>query len=122
MRRPHTAITALICSLLLSSQIQAADVTNEQLAKACSEKTIVYGRDDKKQLVLAGEKLDGFCAGYIQATFSALLNSSSCKEKDSDPDYLLSVYRQYVKDMKVPDNSSASATLTKAFRRVSECR
>ena len=115
-------LSTLTAAIILVSQAHASDITNKELVATCSEKTIVYGRDDNKKLVKAGEKLDGFCAGYLQATFSSLMNSSSCKEKESDLAYLLSVYQQYIKDKKVPESTSASATLMQAFRRVAECK
>jgi hypothetical protein len=112
----------LLPVILASSQVVASDFTNKDLMDACSKKTIVYGRDDDKKIVRAGEKIDGFCSGYLQATFSALANLDSCKAKETNPDYLLSIYQQYIKDKKVSENESASKTLIQAFRRVAECK
>ncbi len=115
-------LSALTAAIIMLSQAHASDITNKDLVVACSEKTIVYGRDDNNKLVKAGEKLDRFCAGYLQATFTSPINFSSCKAKESDPAYLLSVYQQYIQDKKVPESNSASATLMQAFRRVAECK
>ena len=115
-------LSTLTAGIILVSQAYASDITNKELVATCSKKTVVFGRDEKKNLVKAGEKLDGFCTGYLQATFSSLTNSFSCKTKESDPAYLLSVYQQYINDTKVAESTSASATLMQAFRRVAECK
>ena len=114
----------LFIIFLASSQVGASDISNKELMKACSEKTIVYGRNDDKKIVRAGERMDGFCSGYLQATFSALINLAPCEANDTNtnPEFLFSVYQQYMKDMKISENESASKTLTQAFRRVAECK
>lgn len=100
----------------------ANELTNDELQKSCAETTIVMGRDEAKELVRAGEKLDGFCSGYLQATFSAFASNAKCKAEDTSPDFLLSVYEQYVKDKKIAASANASNTLMQAFRRVPNCK
>lgn len=74
-----------------------------------------------------GEKLGGFCAGYLQATAHALLNTPgvSCKivePEKHEPAYLYSVYQTFVKDKKTQPTESSSKTLLQAFRRAFDCK
>ncbi|MFA5941820.1 MAG: hypothetical protein WC809_20925 [Sinimarinibacterium sp.] len=108
-------------ALYASTETRAANVTNAELLKACGEKTVVMGRDEDKKLVRAGEKINGFCSGYIQATFSGFTATANCKSEDASPEFLLSVYEQYVKDKAVPGSATAYSTLMQAFRRVPDC-
>jgi hypothetical protein len=117
-----SAIAMMVIAVCAPSHAQAADISNKELQEACAKKTIVLGHDLDKTLVRAGEKLDGFCSGYLQASFNAYANSAACQAKDVDPNFLLSVYQQYLKDKKVPGSASASKTLMQAFRRAPECK
>lgn len=112
---------AMLFAALFSSPCSSADISNKELIVACSGKTIVYGRE-KGGMVRAGEKLNGFCSGYLQATVNAFENSNRCSVPDSDPGFILSIYTQYMKDRKVPEGDSASRTITGALRRVAECK
>ena len=115
-------ITIIIAVALLAPfPLVASDLTNKDLMNVCANKTIVMGRDDGKKMVQIGKKMDGFCIGYLQATFNALKNMGTCKEIDTNPEYLRSIYLQYIKDKKIPENESASKTLIHAFRRATEC-
>ncbi len=115
-------LSTLTAAIILVSQAHASDITNKELVTACSKKTTVYGLDDNKALVKAGEKLDGFCAGYLQATLNALTNTATCKPQGDDTDFLLSTYNQYMKDKGIPESANASKTLTQAFRRIAQCK
>jgi hypothetical protein len=112
---------ALILAVLAQSPCATADPSNKDLMKACAKKTIVMGREDGK-LVKAGERVDGFCAGYLQATLNALTNTATCKPQGDDADFLLSIYTQYMKDKTIPESANASKTLTQAFRRIAQCK
>jgi len=101
--------------------VVAGDITNKELQDRCADKTIVMGRDEKGGLVKAGEKIDGYCAGYLQASFSAFTRTTKCKNKDQSSIFLLSVYDQYRKDKEIPDTAIASETLFKAFKRIPGC-
>jgi hypothetical protein len=103
------------------SSYALADLSNKELIKACDEKTIVVGRENGK-LVKAGEKVSGFCAGYVQATLEALKSTAPCKPQGEDAPFLLSVYAQYMKDKEVPESAGASQTLTQAIRRIAQCK
>lgn len=117
-----SAIAITVATVLAAAQAQAADISNKELQEACANKTIVMGRDADKTLVRAGEKMDGFCSGYLQASFSAYANGAACQAKEVDPGFLLSVYEQFIKDKKIPGSESASKTLMQAFRRAPECK
>jgi hypothetical protein len=112
---------ALVVALIPPLEAVAGDVINRDLIQACSQKTVVMGRDENKKLVRAGEKLDGFCTGYLQATFDSIEKPSSCRERGLTPEFLLSVYEQYMKDKNVPEEESASRTLILAFQRIAGC-
>lgn len=114
-------IRSLVVFIVLAMpSVSHAEISNNDLTKSCSDKTTVYGREDG-ELVKAGEKLAGYCAGFLQASLYALTNSGSCKPQSDNPDFLLSVYREYL-DQEEPDMSeNASATLAKAFRRIVRC-
>jgi hypothetical protein len=118
----NLVITVVVFAVGTASQAQAADLSNKELQEVCSKKTIVIGRDTDKTLVRAGEKMDGFCSGYLQASFSAYANNAGCQAKVDAPDFLLSVYGQYIKDKKLSGSESASKTLMQAFRRAPECK
>ncbi len=114
--------TGLLIVLTLAAwTASAAELSNEELRKSCGEKTIVMGRDEDKRLVRAGETLGGFCSGYLLASFGAYGSNPECK-KDVSPEFLLSVYEQYIKDKKVPNSASASNTLRQAFQRIASCK
>lgn len=108
-------------AFIASSSALASDISNKDLMDACSKKTVVFGRDDTKAIVRAGEMIDGFCSGYLQASLSALADANACQVGSASPEFLLSVYQQYLKDKKVPETESASKTLARAFRRI-ECK
>ena len=99
----------------------AADISNNDLHKSCTNKTLVYN----KKGVRIGEKLDGFCAGYLQATLDALKNTAGSKCNTTDektPDYLLSIYETYTKEKNISPSESASKTLLDAYRRAFNCK
>jgi hypothetical protein len=106
---------------IISSPASAAQTSNDELMKSCEKKTIVFNKQGNR----VGEKLDGFCTGYLQATFHALLNSkgSECKISEAkEAEYLFSVYQTYVKEKKTPPSESASSTLLQAFKRALDCK
>jgi hypothetical protein len=109
---------AVIFVITVSVPAWTTDLTNKELAAACGNKTLVYSKQGER----VGEKIDGFCSGYLQATFSALVNSASCKASDQSSEFLLSVYQSYVKEKNVSASDSASKTLTQAFRRAADCK
>jgi hypothetical protein len=108
-------------ALAVSLPAFAKQVSNDNLIKSCEKKTIVFNKQGER----VGEKVDGFCAGYLQATFHALLNSkgADCKvSEDKEPEYLLSVYQTYLKEKKLSLSESASRSLSQAFRRAFDCK
>jgi hypothetical protein len=99
-------------------------LSNGELQKICAQKTIVYNQQGNK----VGEKLrDGFCAGYLQATFHAFRNSSqiicgSDSKEEKSAEYLYSIYETYITDKKVSQSESASITLLESYRRAFDCK
>jgi len=114
-------IFLIALGFIISSPASAALTSNDELMKSCEKKTIVFNKQGDQ----VGEKLDGFCSGYLQATFHALLNSkgSECKISEAkEADYLFSVYQTYIKEKKTAPSERASSTLLQAFKRALDCK
>jgi hypothetical protein len=97
-----------------------ADLSNDDLAKACDRKMLSYNSKGER----VGGKLDSYCSGYLQATLHALRNSPKVKcasITDESPEYLLSVYLTYRKEKSAKGTGNASATLLAAYRRAFAC-
>ncbi|TRZ52484.1 hypothetical protein D4S03_03310 [bacterium] len=83
----------------------SADFTNDELQKMCAQKTIVYNQ----QGIKIGEKLrEGFCDGYLQATFHAIRTSpkilcGSGANEEKSTEYLFSIYETYIRDHCCPN-------------------
>jgi len=117
--RLHIFLIAL--GFIISSSALAAQPTNDELIKTCEKKTIVFNKQGER----VGEKLDGFCTGYLQATLHALVNSkgSECKISEAkEAEYLFSVYQTYIKEKKIAPSENASSTLLQAFKRALDCK
>ena len=115
----QTFLVAL--ALVTSLPAYAAQTSNDELTKSCEKKTIVFNKQGER----VGEKLGGFCKGYLQATLHALVNSKSIECKvtgDREAEYLFSVYQTYLKEKKLPLSDSASSTLLQAFKRAFDCK
>lgn len=120
---PIKLLLAAFLALMVNSSVNAAQLSNEGMIKSCEQKTIVINKQGER----VGEKLGGFCSGYLQATVHALLNTQgiSCKNVDFEkqqPEYLFSVYQTYLKDKKAQSSDSASRTLLQAFQRAFDCK
>ena len=114
-------IVLAVLTLIAFLPASAAQTSNDELTKSCEQKTIVFNKQGER----VGEKLGGFCAGYLQATFHALVNSkgSECKASgDRDAEYLFSVYQTYLKEKKSLLTEGASSTLAQAFKRAFDCK
>jgi hypothetical protein len=120
---PIKAFLITLLALTVNSSVQASPLSNEDMNKSCEQKTIVLNKQGEK----VGEKLGGFCSGYLQATAHALLNTPGVSCKIVDPEkqqseYLFSVYQTFVKDKKALPTESSSKTLLQALRRAFDCK
>lgn len=116
----RTLALTLILAVGSIPQAFAADLSNDDLDKACERKTLSYNSKGER----VGEKLDSYCSGYLQAILHALRNTPKVKcvsTTDESPEYLLSVYLTYRKEKSSTGSGSASATLLAAYRRAFAC-
>ena len=111
----------VVLGITISSSSSANQTTNDELVKSCEKKTIVFNKQGDR----VGEKLDGFCTGYLQGTYHALINSkgSKCKISEAkEAEYLFSVYQTFIKEKKTESSESASSILLQAFKRAFDCK
>jgi hypothetical protein len=94
----------------------------DAVLKDCAEKTKVYERDEKGGIVQVGERMGGYCQGILEGMFAVLArNRTICvKEKNTPPDFLLSVILTYRTQTKSQDNDAA-AVVEAAFKRAFSC-
>jgi hypothetical protein len=111
----------LVLLVPLASQAEA-QAPLDAVLKACEKKTIVMGRDDKGNLVKAGENIDGFCRGFLEGALALLVRARTIcvKDKNTSPDFLLSTVLTYRIETKSPDNDAATV-IEAAFKRAFTC-
>jgi hypothetical protein len=99
---------------------QAEVPSLDAVLKACAEKTIVFGRDEKGDLVEVGKTIDGYCKGFLEGMLAVLVHTQTIclKDKNTSADFLLSTVLTYRTATKSQDNDAASvieAALKRAF-------
>ncbi len=109
----------LMAMLLLPSNAYS-DVITKELLKSCDEKTIVMGKvdGDIKQI---GEKLGGYCRGYIEGHLSAQ-TGKICLEPGSDAHFVVSLLNKYVEENPKAKEQDAGVSLSKALLRAYKCK
>jgi hypothetical protein len=117
-----TRIVVLLLAAICSPAALAAELSNDDLAKRCDQKTMVLNKEGQR----VGEDLDAFCSGYLQATLQALLNTPTTKctsshVGDQTPESLLAIYRTYRKDTAASGSAGATPTLVAAYQRAFDC-
>jgi hypothetical protein len=96
-------------------------MTLELLKKRCADKTIVMGHDARGRVIKTGERLGGFCAGFLQGALAAMQEANiACPERETDARFLLSVLETYVKDAGI-SQADAGQVVDEAFRRAFPC-
>lgn len=118
-------LAGVLASLIaIPSAALPQPMTIENLQNRCSEKTIVMGRDAKGNVVKTGERLDSYCAGYLEGALAAMQQTKlACPrfEKDHiDAGFLLSVLETYVKDSGL-SGVEAGRVIDEAYRRAFPC-
>ncbi|TCL74456.1 hypothetical protein EV286_10216 [Rhizobium sp. BK251] len=98
----------------------AAEPSIDQVIKACGQKTLVFSAQGKR----VGEKIDGYCQGFLEGAFAVLVHKGAiCRPKDdADPvtaEYLITVLNQYRADEK--SEMDLGTTIEKAFVRAFPC-
>ncbi len=112
-------IRMILLAMLLFPSNAYSDVSTKELLKSCDEKTIVMGRVDG-HLEQVGEKLDGYCRGYIEGHLSAQ-KEKVCLEPGSDTHFLVSLLNKYVEDNPKAKEQDAGDSLSKALLRAYKC-
>lgn len=109
--------------LMLSSVAGAEPVSLSSLQHRCAEKTRVMGSVAGKYPVV-GEKIDGYCSGFLNGVISALEHEKLvCPKRDKktiETSYLLSVLEYFVKDKSL-ERAAAGDVLADAFKRAFPC-
>jgi hypothetical protein len=117
------ALTIIVAVCPVWANAAGKPLTTEELFKRCEKKVIVFGRDEKGEPVGAGERLDSYCEGYLDATFEALIRAGAiCLKPDSTPptpEFLLSTARQYRAD--VVGATDAATAIEGGFKRAYRC-
>ncbi len=103
----------------------AASSYIETLLENCADKTVVYMMDDASgELIKKGEKIDWYCAGFLEGVLAALEHEKLvCPDWEKDrisTDFLLSVLNHYAEE-KSSKGVNASIVVTKAFKRAFPC-
>lgn len=112
---------AVLAIFAISSNAHSSQVTNADLQKACAQRTIVTGYDENKKITQIGESIDGFCSGFIRASFESISTNQKCSSAGDNPEFLLSVYLHFLKERSLDANSSAYKALRDAFSRIPDC-
>ncbi len=114
---------ALSSIVLLPSAAFSHPPSIEILQERCADKTKVYTRS-QGELIQKGERIGGYCAGFLEGVLTALENEKLvCPkwEKDRiDTDFLLSVLEFYAKE-KSQKGVKASVVVAQAFKRAFSC-
>jgi hypothetical protein len=116
-------LLCLVFAALTGMASQAnAEASIESVLKACKEKTIVYGRDEKGGLVKVGETIDGYCRGFLEGVLASLDHAQTIcvKDKNTSPDFLLSTVLTYRAEAKSQDNDAVTV-IESAFKRAFNC-
>jgi len=112
-------LKTVVSLILLSLAVSPNAMTLESFEKECSQETIVFNKKGEQ----VGAKIGGYCSGYLLGALEVLSASSSkvCLKESSNmsPNYLLSVYRSYLKDKGASEN--LQSTLVLAFERAFGC-
>ena len=92
--------------VLLPSAAFSEPPSIETLLENCADKTVVYMMDDASgELIKKGEKIDGYCAGFLEGVLAALEH-----EKLVCPDW--------EKDKITPTSCSQCSTITQKKNRL----
>jgi hypothetical protein len=126
-----TAATAwFVCVSVLA--VQGEPPSLDAVLKACERKTLVeeHGPVEVKpdgwsiqEVKPIGETIDAYCKGFLEGMLAALVRAQKIclKDKDTSPDFLLSVVLTYRAVTKSKDNDAAMV-IEAAFKRAFDCR
>jgi hypothetical protein len=114
--------TLIFLGVSASASQVSAQVSLDTVLKDCEQKTIVMGRDEKGNVVKVGEKISGYCRGFLEGALAVLdrAHSVCVKDKNTSPDFLLSTVLTYRAETKSQENDAALVIET-AFKRAFTC-
>jgi hypothetical protein len=116
----RSLIRVAVALAAATSNAIAADLTNADLMRTWANLTMVFNKSGEA----VGRRLDSYCAGYLESALHSLAvqDTEPCSPRISiTPEYLLSVYDSYLRDMSVSLEDSAARTLRSAFMRAFSC-
>jgi hypothetical protein len=115
----------LVSCVIFSSPTLTQSLTLDSFQTHCAEKTLVYGRDAKGDVIKTGEQFDGYCAGYLEGALATMQHAKlACPDfakSRIDVGFLLSVVDTYVKD-KGLSNIDAGQAIEEAYLRAFPCK
>ena len=111
--------------VLLPSAAFSEPPSIENFQEYCADKTDLYmAYDASGELIKKGEKIDGYCAGFLEGVLAALEHEKlACPNWEKDrisADFLLSVLNHYAEE-KSSNDVNASIVVAKAFKRAFPC-
>ena len=112
-------LIAAVISIVIMSSVDgfARSFSLEELQTSCAQKTIVVGKDGAR----LGEKLDGYCVGFLEGTFAAMEQAKLiCPEGRSDTAFLLSILNTFVNEKQI--KGDAGEAVGAAYRRAFPCK
>lgn len=78
----------------------ARPASKSRLETACAKDSIVYGYGTDGSLKRTGSEIDGYCEGYLLATYTSMIRSKTiCNENPKPPSvyFLRSVLQEHLK-------------------------
>lgn len=91
--------TILLAGLFtLATGAHAQELSYSDFAARCEKKVTVMGRDEGGRVVKVGERMDSFCEGFLQGSFTSLVQAKAvCLKSREWPNaqFLLSLASTY---------------------------
>lgn len=116
-------ISIVLLGSIVAGESRGGETSIDDLLQRCEKKMEVWSDDEQGQIVRIGERLGGFCDGYLQGFFNALVNSKTiCPETNEriTSEFLLSVVQTYRAEA-TNRSAEGSEILEAAFKRAFAC-
>ena len=119
---PFAFVALLTLSAAMPSRAEAQFLSLEAVLKDCEKKTIIMGRDERGGIGKVGERISGYCQGFLEGVFTVLVRARTIcvKDKNASPEFLLSTVLTYRTETKSQDNDAASV-MESALKRAFSC-
>ena len=130
--KPCQITVLVVAGTLIAGAAQGEPPSLDVLLKACERKTVVEERGPVEvkpdgwsfqEIKPIGEVIDAYCKGFLEGMLAALVHAQKIclKDKDTSPDFLLSIVLTYRTVTKSKDNDVATV-IEAAFKRAFDCR